>query len=123
MVERHLAKVDTAVRFRSSAPSYSKPHSYAVLFCSGQLLDNFFVLFVQFVQTTKYEKKHNKITQENYAEYLTVLMAECKAKLDRLEISKENISAISAYAVRSYKYGKYDEVEAEYEIKKALEKR
>ena len=88
MVERHLAKVDTAVRFRSSAPSYSKPHSYAVLFCSGQLLDNFFVLFVQFVQTTEYEKKHNKITQENDAEYLTVLMAECKAKLDRLDITE-----------------------------------
>ena len=71
----------------------------------------------------EYEKKHGKITEDNYAEYITQLRIECKAKFDRLGISEKNISVISAYAARSYKYGKYDEVEAEYETKKALEKR
>ena len=73
-------------------------------------------------QATKYEKKHGKITKENYKEYITALRAECKAKLDRLGITEENVKEISEYAKDMYFAGKYDEVEAEYNTLKALKR-
>ena len=71
-------------------------------------------------QAMEYEKKHGKITKENYKEYLAVLKAECKAKIDRLGITEENVSEISKYASDMYFAENYDEVEAEYNTLKAL---
>lgn len=71
-------------------------------------------------QAQEYEKKHDKITSENYRDYLNDLRAECKKKLDTLGITRENVGSISKYASDMYSIGKYDEVEAEYSILKIL---
>lgn len=71
-------------------------------------------------QAQEYEKKHDKITSENYRDYLNDLRAECKKKLDTLGITRENVGSISEYASDMYIIGKYDEVEAEYSILKIL---
>ena len=71
-------------------------------------------------QAQEYEKKHDKITSENYRDYLNDLRAEYKKKLDTLGITRENVGSISEYASDMYIIGKYDEVEAEYSILKIL---
>lgn len=73
-------------------------------------------------QAQEYEKKHDKITAENYYDYLNDLRAECKKKLDTLGITDENVGEISDYAEDMYFVGKYDEVETEYNILKILKR-
>lgn len=73
-------------------------------------------------QAQDYEAKHGKITADNYSEYIRELRAECKDKLDRLEITGQNVSEISKYAEDMYSLGKYDEVDAEYNTLMALKK-
>ena len=41
-------------------------------------------------QAQDYEAKYGKITADNYSEYIRELRAECKDKLDRLEITGQN---------------------------------
>lgn len=71
-------------------------------------------------QAQEYEKKHSKITSENYHNYIDNLCAECKKKLDTLGVTDENVGGISKYAEKMYFAGKYDEVEAEYNISMLL---
>ena len=65
-------------------------------------------------QAQEYEKKHGKITSENYHNYIDDLRVECKKKLDTLGITDENVGEISKYAKRMYSHGIFDEVETEY---------
>ena len=51
-------------------------------------------------QAQEYEKKHGKITSENYHNYIDDLRVECKKKLDTLGITDENVGEISNYAKR-----------------------
>ncbi|WP_314112203.1 hypothetical protein [uncultured Solobacterium sp.] len=71
-------------------------------------------------QAQEYEKKHSKITSGNYHNYIDNLCAECKKKLDTLGVTDENVGGISKYAEKMYFAGKYDEVEAEYNISMLL---
>ena len=71
-------------------------------------------------QAQEYEKKHSKITSGNYHDYIDNLCAECKKKLDTLGVTDENVGGISKYAEKMYFAGKYDEVEAEYNISMLL---
>ena len=73
-------------------------------------------------QAQEYEKKHDKITAENYHNYIDDLRVECKKKLDTLGITDENVGEISDYAEDMYFVGKYDEVETEYNILKILKR-
>ena len=59
-----------------------------------------------------------KITNENRGEYLRELCKRCKKILDKLGITKDNVSEISQYASAKYREGRYDEVEAEYHTMK-----
>lgn len=65
-------------------------------------------------QAQEYEKKHGKITSENYHNYIDDLRVECKKKLDTLGITDENVDEISKYAEKMYSHGIFDEVETEY---------
>lgn len=65
-------------------------------------------------QAQEYEKKHGKITSENYHNYIDDLRVECKKKLDTLGITDENVGEISKYAEKMYSHGIFDEVETEY---------
>ena len=65
-------------------------------------------------QAHEYEKKHGKITSENYHNYINDLRAECKKKLDMLGITDKNVGGISYYAKKMYSHGFFDEVETEY---------
>ncbi len=58
-----------------------------------------------------------KITKENQAQYVRVLCKKCKKNIDRLGINKYNVSEISEYAERSFSFGRFDEVEAEWMTK------
>ena len=65
---------------------------------------------------------YGKITADNYNEYIRNLRAESKKNLDAAGITAENVSRISKYADEMYTFGKYDEVEAEYNTFKALKR-
>ena len=73
-------------------------------------------------QAQLYEKHYGKITADNYNEYIRNLRAESKKNLDAAGITAENVSRISKYAYEMYTFGKYDEVEAEYNTFKALKR-
>lgn len=73
-------------------------------------------------QAQWYEKHYGKITADNYNEYIRNLRAESKKNLDAAGITAENVSRISKYAYEMYTFGKYDEVEAEYNTFKALKR-
>lgn len=55
-----------------------------------------------------------KITKDNYAEYMETLVKKAKKNIDKLGITRENVSELSPYAKDCYNVGRYDEVEAEY---------
>lgn len=74
-------------------------------------------------QAQDYEAKHGKITGSNYQDYIENLREQCKANLDKLGISDKNVGEISDYAQSMYFHGAYDEVEAEYQTLKALERK
>ncbi len=73
-------------------------------------------------QAQWYEKHYGKITVDNYNEYIRNLRVESKKNLDAAGITAENVSRISKYADEMYTFGKYDEVEAEYNTFKALKR-
>lgn len=92
-----------------------------VLFLKG---DNSFADYHEMWHTKQandYIKAGNVITASTYKDYLEQLKIISKNKIDKLGIDEYNVSEISEYARKSYFYGKYDEVEAEFMIKKLSE--
>ena len=67
-------------------------------------------------QAFAFRKQGWNITQKNKQKYLEVLRKKCKDNLDRLGVTKDNVSNISPYAKSMYTDGFYDEVEAEYMV-------
>lgn len=55
-----------------------------------------------------------EIVGDNYTEYMKALMKKAKRHIDKLGITRENVSELSTYAKDCYNVGRYDEVEAEY---------
>lgn len=73
-------------------------------------------------QAYDFRAKGWKITTDNRGEYIRELCAKCKKNLDKLGIAEDNVRTISKYAGINYEIGRYDEVEAEYQIWKRRRK-
>lgn len=70
------------------------------------------------MQAQKYGKV---ITEETrYTEYMPWLLEKSRNNIEKLGINEYNIYDISGYAKDSFRQGRYDEVEAEYYVKKFL---
>ncbi len=67
-------------------------------------------------QAEDFRKKVGDITRENYGEYIKYSCEEAKKKIDGIGITEYNVSEISEYAFYKYTEGRYDEVEAEYQM-------
>lgn len=65
-------------------------------------------------QAENFKKRHGEIAKENYGEYLQSACEDAKKVIDKVGITKYNVSEISEYAEKMYRLGRYDEVEAEY---------
>ncbi len=68
-------------------------------------------------QAYEFCKRHGYvITRENYGEYLHLLSADCKKRIQEKGINAYNVGNISVYARREFYAGRYDEVEAEFMV-------
>lgn len=65
-------------------------------------------------QAENFRKRYGEITEENYGEYIKNTCKDAKRTIDRIGITKYNVSEISDYAKEMYARARYDEVEAEY---------
>lgn len=65
-------------------------------------------------QAENFITKHGEITEKNYFEYIKSTCDEAKKNIDTLGITEYNVSEISSYAAKNYLFGRFDEVEAEY---------
>lgn len=65
-------------------------------------------------QAENFRKRYGEITKENYGEYIKNTCKDAKRTIDRIGITKYNVSEISDYAKEMYARARYDEVEAEY---------
>lgn len=65
-------------------------------------------------QAEKFRKKYGEITSENYWEYINYSCEKAKKVIDAAGINEYNVNELSDYAIRMYRQGRYDEVEAEY---------
>ena len=65
-------------------------------------------------QAENFRKRYGEITKENYGEYIKNTCKDAKRTIDRIGITKYNVSEISDYAEEMYARARYDEVEAEY---------
>lgn len=59
-----------------------------------------------------------KITTENRGEYIEALCKKCKKNIERLGVTYDNVGDISKYAENQFEQGRYDEVEAEFMVKR-----
>ena len=74
-------------------------------------------------QAEEFRQKGWVITKENYGQYIQELCKICKKRLDAAGINlynKDIEKEISPYAYRAYLQGRFDEVEAEWRSRKAL---
>ena len=69
-------------------------------------------------QAEEFRQKGWVITKENYGQYIQELCKVCKKRFDAIPKEKYNgdVRNISKYASDQYALGRYDEVEAEFEI-------
>lgn len=65
-------------------------------------------------QAENFRKRYGEITKENYDKYIKTACKDAKRTIDRIGITKYNVSEISDYAKEMYARARYDEVEAEY---------
>ena len=65
-------------------------------------------------QAENFRKRYGEITKENYDKYIKTACKDAKRTIDRIGITKYNVSEISDYAKERYARARYDEVEAEY---------
>lgn len=65
-------------------------------------------------QAENFRKRYGEITEENYGKYIKTACKDAKRTIDRVGITKYNVSEISEYAKEMYARARYDEVEAEY---------
>ena len=72
------------------------------------------------IQAERYKEAHGNITTDNLEEYNKWRVEKAKNHLDKSGVSSENVGKISHKAELDYLYGKYDEVEAEYQVVKKL---
>lgn len=65
-------------------------------------------------QAENFRKRYGEITKENYDKYIKTACKDAKRTIDRIGITKYNVSEISDYAKEMYARARYDEVETEY---------
>lgn len=69
-------------------------------------------------QAENFRKKYGEITRDNYGEYIKFACKEAKERIDKAGVTEYNVGEISKYAQKMYRMGRYDEVEAEYMVKR-----
>ena len=70
-------------------------------------------------QAEEYKKKYGSLG----GNYIQNLCAECNRKLDRIGINEYYVSEISKYAEQNFLIERFDEVDAEYEVKHLLSRK
>ncbi len=69
-------------------------------------------------QAENFRLSGRKITAENRGEYIKALCQRCKKNIERLGVTYDNVGDISEYAKSQFLRGRYDEVEAEFMVKR-----
>ena len=93
------------------------------IFVSGnKIATTFYHEGLHWSDAWKHINKGNKITAENYEEYISMLDAKDKRKLDKAGITADNASKISEYAKNSYDDSRYNEAYTEYRVKQKFKK-
>ena len=69
-------------------------------------------------QADRYKQNGGVINKSTYNKYIAYLCINAKKRIKKLGINIKNISNISDYASKMFEYGRFDEVEAEYEALK-----
>ena len=69
-------------------------------------------------QAEDFKARGGKITAETRGEYLKTLCEKCKKSIEKFGVTYGNVGDISKYAEYQFERGRYDEVEAEFMVKR-----